>query len=411
MPLCCYIHIMKRKTNDKKKLFGIASAVACMALAVFAGSYAIPRASALTTDPSPHAPLPAYKYNYPKPTITLSTTDGAADLAPWLNKTVLPLLKDWYPVLADTVIGGRRTCYPEQPPASCTYPYTSKFTIKSVSTYQGVAATTSGNVIIFNPNWVRSNQATTPGVFIHEMTHVVQQGHSSPSWFTEGLADYIRVYVYQDMNRPADANATYLNGYTDSAHFLKYIKTQSPNYLRDMAFATYRTGVYTPSYTTKLTGKSLETHWKNYSGKAITTMLNMKPGNATTRCIDLPNFATATGTRPDIWDCVAQDNERWVATSQDTAEGGMIQGVYGAKCLRVNKALVTAGGYGVDYAGCDGSAIQKFLRRTNSTVYNAATNRCLRPLLAGTVNGTKLEVVGCNIAQTAQKWTWSAALQ
>lgn len=401
----CYIDAMQTYKTLRKRLLRVVSAALCTATMLGTG-LPVTHVSAAASDPLPHAPLPAYVNNYPKPTITFDPSDGATDLAPWFNSTVLPLLSDWYPVIADNVIGAPTDCS-----GSPCYPLVNSFTIKSESTYTGIAETRAGNVIVFNPNWVRSNQPGTPGVFIHEMTHVVHQGHSSPFWFQEGLADYIRVYIYQDMYRASDPNATYLNGYTDSANFVNYINSVSPGYVQKMAYATYRTGIYTPSYTTTLTGTSLETHWKNFTGHSITTINNLKPNNALSRCVDLNNWNTADGSRPDIWDCVAQDNERWVALDQDKTTGGMIQSVYGAKCLRVNTAVKTSGGYAVDYAYCNStSTAQKFLHRSDGTVYNAATNRCMRPVSSGTTNGTKLEVTTCNAKQTSQKWTWSVAL-
>lgn len=366
-------------------------------------------------DPLPHAPLPAYQYNHPKPTITINTAD-ASDLTTWMNTQVAPLLMDWYPVIGDVVVAGNDhiTCFPTAgttcPPA---YVIPSNFTIKSDATYTGLAYTTTTagvRTIVFNPAYARANQANMYGVFIHEMTHVVQVGAGSPYWFTEGLADYVRYFVYKDFTPTIDLNGTYLNGYGNAALLINHISAIRPDYPSAVQYRAFL-GTYTPATTTALTNIPLEQHWKNLTGHSITTINNLKPGNALTRCIDLPNFATADGTRPDIWDCVAQENVRWVATDQDKATGGFIQGYYGVKCLRVNTAIPSNGGFGVDYRGCSATdANEKFLRRADGTVYNAATNKCLRPVSSGSVNGTKLEVVTCNAAQSAQKWTWSLAI-
>jgi hypothetical protein len=402
---------MKISTIPMRRVPRIVMTTLTIAALLLASIPISPTAHAASSSPLPHAPLPAYLYNYPKPTITLNTADGASDLEPWMTSSVIPLLRDWYPVIADQIIGGHK-CIPKKP---CT-PYSpiNSFTIKANSSLPASIPMhiAPGSVLEFNPAWVRANQPNSYGSFIHEIAHIVQQYQSAPFWFREGVADYIRIHVYQDYWPATNPNASYLNGYDTAAHFINYIESMYPRYVEGMSLAMHGRGIYTPSYTTTLTGGvSLETLWKKYSDHAISAIINMKPGNAPTRCIDLPGYATADGTRPDIWDCAPQENVRWVARDQDTATGGVIQAYYGVKCLSVNRTIISNGGYGVDYRPCNTLDVnQKFLRRSNATVYNAATNRCLRPVAAAAVNGTKLEVVACNAAQTAQKWTWSLAI-
>jgi hypothetical protein len=403
---------MKISTTPKRHIPKIVSTILAITALVFTSIPLSPTAHAASSSPLPHAPLPAYIHNYPKPTITLNTADGASDLAPWMTESVIPLLRDWYPVIGDKIIGGGYVCFPEKP---CDrYPLVGSFTLKANTSLPPSTAMRmiSSTVIEFNPTLLRANQPSAYGMFIHELVHMAQQSQSAPYWFNEGTADYFRIHVYKDYNPAINPNASYLNGYSTAGHFINYIDNLYPRYVEKMSLATHGKGIYTPSYTTKLTGGvTIETLWKNYSGHSISTIVNMKPGNAPTRCIDLPGYATADGTRPDIWDCVPQENVRWVARDQDTPTGGVIQAYYGVKCLSVNKAIASSGGYGVDYRPCNTLDVnQKFLRRADATVYNAATNRCLRPVAAAAINGTKLEVVACNATQTAQKWTWSLAI-
>lgn len=358
-----------------------------------------PVAYAAVDDPLPHNPRPAYVYNYPQPTVTVDSTE-ATDLGPWLTGTVVPILKDWYPVLADTIIGAPKT----------DYPLVGSFTIKASATYTGYMQVNPGNVIIFNANAIRSNKPGAPGAFMHEVAHVVHQNKSGAFWVQEGTADFIRAYVYGDYSLPNAANQTYLNGYMQSANFINYIQSVSPNFVSRLAYPSSRpagsTGYKTTTVQT-LTGVSTENHWFNYTGHTITPVSNVKPGSVS-KCMELPNYATADGTNPDIWGCTTGDHQKWVFVDKATATGGMIQGYYGVKCLRVSGRVNRSGGHPVDYGPCTGANDQIFKHRTDSTIYHVSSNSCLRPVAGGVTDGTKLETVGCLTTATNQKWTFTA---
>jgi Ricin-type beta-trefoil lectin domain/Peptidase of plants and bacteria len=395
-----YDGTMIQLTHLQKRCLQLASLVGSAVFVLFALPYFSHTANAAADDPLPHAPLPAYVYNYPKPTVTVDTTQ-APDLDAWMTTKVVPLLRDWYPVLADNIVGAPKA----------DYPLVSSFTLQASSTYTGYMQVNPGNVIIFNADAIRNNQSGAFGGFIHELTHVVHQGKSSPYWVTEGMADYARAHIYADYSVPMTPNQTYLNGYMPSAHFIDYINSVSPNFVSKLAYTSSRpvgTTGYKASTIQTLTGKSTETHWLNYTGHTITPISNFKPGNATTKCIDLPGFATADGTIPDIWTCGTGDNLKWVF--RDKATGGFIQGYYGVKCLTASSRLDRLSNRAVTSQPCDSTnAYQKFVHRADTAIYNTVTGSCLMPTGNGTANGTALVAKACSSSLVSgQKWTLTA---
>lgn len=398
------------KTQNKYLRYGILAV--CAVVSILAATLVLRFAGAGSDTPLPHAPRPAYINNYPKPTITVDST-AAADLKPWLTTTIVPLLKDWYPVVADVIIGPPRATSPVVGAPNNNFPLVGSFTIKASTTFTGYMATDVANrVITFNAAAIRGNKPGAAGAFMHEVTHVVQQNKTGPYWVQEGLADYVRAHVYKDYTAPTSKNATYLNGYMDSAHYINYVQSVSPKFIHDLALYSYRTGTY--SYTTAtiktITGVPTETHWKNYDKRTITAISSIRPGNASGKCLELPNYAKANGTRPDIWGCTNGEHHRWVALNKAVSTGGMIQAYYGVKCLQVNTTKTTAAGYIVEYWDCNNSPNQLFVHRADGTIYNPATKRCMRPQANGIIDGTRIEVAACSATATAQKWKFTAPL-
>ena len=79
---------------------------------------------------------------------------------------------------------------------------------------RGVAAT-RGTQVQCSADWFRRNlRGEAKGAVVHELVHVVQQyGRARttnpdavrpPGWLTEGIADYIRWYLYEPQSRGAE---------------------------------------------------------------------------------------------------------------------------------------------------------------------------------------------------------------
>jgi len=137
-------------------------------------------------------------------------------------------------------------------------------------TYTGVAYATGGATVYYSANYLKSNPNDID-VVTHEVMHVVQAYANGLGWLTEGLADYAR-FTYGIDNTAANwALPPYAPGqnYTDSyrvtARFLVWLdKKYSPAVINELD-ANLRAGTYQADVWVKLTGKTLNDLWLNYS--------------------------------------------------------------------------------------------------------------------------------------------------
>lgn len=101
---------------------------------------------------------------------------------------------------------------------------------------------------------------------MHELTHVVQAyskdtGYDT-GWLTEGLADYVRWFNFEPINKrphPRQSRHPKATGsYQTTAAFLAYTQGKyDKNLARELNEAMYD-GTYTPDIWKKLTGKTLD---------------------------------------------------------------------------------------------------------------------------------------------------------
>ncbi|MCX5293839.1 MULTISPECIES: non-reducing end alpha-L-arabinofuranosidase family hydrolase [unclassified Streptomyces] len=118
-------------------------------------------------------------------------------------------------------------------------------------------------------------------------------------------------------------------------------------------------------------------------------------GVASSRCIDINNFATVNGTRTQLWDCNGQTNQRWTYTA------GKQLKIYGDKCL---DAKGTSNSTAVVIWDCNGGASQQWNINTNGTIAGVQSGLCLDAVGAATDNGTKIQLYSC-WSGSNQKWT------
>lgn len=138
--------------------------------------------------------------------------------------------------------------------------------------YDGVAATGDG-VSTFSPAWLKAHPEDID-VVTHEVMHIVQDyRHEVPGWLTEGIADYVR-YTYGVNN--ARSNWTlpaykpgqkYTDAYRVTARFLVWAEKHKNKHIVDRLDAAMRKGTYTPALWVKLTGKTVDDLWTEYSGQ------------------------------------------------------------------------------------------------------------------------------------------------
>jgi len=140
--------------------------------------------------------------------------------------------------------------------------------------YDGVAAT-SNDRVVFGARYMSSHPGDID-VVTHEVMHIVQAyGDQSgmPGWLTEGIADYVR-YVFGVDNEGAgwklpdySENQNYRNSYRISARFLVWLEHSGyEGIVKKLDQAgrdkTYRDG----EIWRKLTGKTVDELWSDYSG-------------------------------------------------------------------------------------------------------------------------------------------------
>ncbi|GAA4965758.1 glycoside hydrolase family 27 protein [Actinoplanes utahensis] len=115
---------------------------------------------------------------------------------------------------------------------------------------------------------------------------------------------------------------------------------------------------------------------------------------ASSRCLDVPNGATANGTQPVVWDCNGGANQRW------TRAGQTLQAV--GKCL--DAPLGATAGSKAQLWDCNGGANQQWTLNGDGTVRGAASGLCLDVDRNLTANGTVVLLWTCTGAAN-QRWS------
>jgi hypothetical protein len=184
----------------------------------------------------------------------------APDLTPWVKEKLTPVLKEWYPKIVEMLPG-----------KDFEAPRT--FSVVFDPKYTGVAATT-GTLVVCNPEWYRKElESEALGSVVHELVHVIQQygRRQVPGWLTEGVADYIRWYLYEPESKgceipPAAADRVrHDQSYRVSANFLNWVTSAHDKGLVWELNSALREGRYAPTFWEERTKKDLETlaaEWK-----------------------------------------------------------------------------------------------------------------------------------------------------
>ena len=191
--------------------------------------------------------------------ITIDTT-GTPDLTEWVHKELAPVVQEWYPRIA-ALLPGEGFEAPRQ------------VAIVFDKDMQGVAETGGARIRCAAP-WMRQNlQGEARGSIVHELVHVVQQYGSArgprPGWLVEGIADYIRWFLYEPQSHGADVRkgdrARYNAGYRVSANFLHWATGKYDKQLVAKLNAALRAGRYDEKLWQESTGHTvpeLEAEWK-----------------------------------------------------------------------------------------------------------------------------------------------------
>jgi len=195
-------------------------------------------------------------------------TSETPDLTDWANKELAPVVKEWYPKIVQML-------------ASEGYESPRRFSISFRPEYRGVAAT-GGTHVYCAPEWFRRNlEGEAIGAVVHELVHVVQQygrarrqnpdATRPPGWLVEGIADYIRWFLYEPQSRGAEINARNLGrarynaSYRISANFLNWVTETHDRDVVAKLNAALREGRYNEDLWSDYTGRTLaelDNDWK-----------------------------------------------------------------------------------------------------------------------------------------------------
>ncbi|HRE99780.1 MAG TPA: basic secretory protein-like protein [Pirellulaceae bacterium] len=187
-------------------------------------------------------------------------TTEVPDLRPWVNERLKPVIVEWYPKLVEML-------------PSDDFQAPREFTIVFRKDMDGVAYA-SGNSITCAGPWYRRNlDGEALGSIVHEMVHVVQQyrggrrRNRNPGWMVEGLADYLRWFLYEpEANRPRvdPRRSNFDDSYRTSAAFLAYaVETYDRELIRKFN-AAMREGRYSDDLWKEFTGKEPAEIWSEY---------------------------------------------------------------------------------------------------------------------------------------------------
>jgi len=189
-------------------------------------------------------------------------TSAAPELADWAQHQLAPVLAAWYPKIVALL-----------PSEGYTAPAHFHLTIKPMD---GVAYT-SGTEVVASSSWCASQiKGEAVGSLIHELVHVVQQYHGhSPGWLVEGMADYVRWFLYEPQSHGADLvwmrqrgrnfSPRYDASYRVTANFLDWAATKYDAKLGPEVNAVLREGKYAEDFWKQHTGKTVQelgAEWK-----------------------------------------------------------------------------------------------------------------------------------------------------
>lgn len=204
--------------------------------------------------------------------VTFDTEDGAyhftidataaPDLADWVRTELKPVVQEWYPKLVAMLPSDGFTARTE-------------LTLLFRDNMGGTPASAGGGRINLNSGWFRRElQREAGGAVVHEMVHVVQDygrarrtnrnATRTPGWLVEGIADYIRWFLYEPETKGAEitarnlARARYDASYRVTGNFLNWVTQRHDKDLVKKLNALAREGKYTEEAWKESAGKTLQ---------------------------------------------------------------------------------------------------------------------------------------------------------
>jgi hypothetical protein len=189
-------------------------------------------------------------------------TSQMPEIKEWVEKKLKPVCAEWYPKIVEMLPSEK-------------YEAPKRFTIIFHKDMRGVA-NAGGTRINCAGQWFMNNlEGEAVGAVVHEMVHIVQQygrargRNRNPSWLVEGVADYIRWFLYEPAkNRPRvnPDRAKYTDSYRTTAAFLNYLVEKHDKEFVKKFNAAMREGKYDDELWKELGGKSVDDLWSDYVG-------------------------------------------------------------------------------------------------------------------------------------------------
>ena len=186
---------------------------------------------------------------------------AAPDLLGWADKELRPVIQEWYPKLVAML-------------PSEGFQAATNVTLRFRNDMGGTPAAAGGGRISMNSGWFRKElKREARGSVVHEMVHLVQNygaarrtnpsATRAPGWLVEGIADYIRWFLYEPETKGAEiternlARAKYDASYRITGNFLNWVvQTYDQEIVRKLNAAA-REGKYTEQLWKESTGKTL----------------------------------------------------------------------------------------------------------------------------------------------------------
>ncbi len=174
------------------------------------------------------------------------------EMKDWCEKAKQQIEK-WYPILAETLASEGYT-----PPRKI------NLTFKKGS--KGIAGTGGTNITCYD-GWFKAHPDDV-GAVIHEAIHVVQSyPQGSPSWLVEGIADYMRFWIFEPKTpkRPLNPDRIkYQDSYQVTAAFLAWLVQTCDKDIVKKLNAACRKGQYKDELFKQYSGKDLDTLWDEF---------------------------------------------------------------------------------------------------------------------------------------------------
>ena len=212
---------------------------------------------------------------------TLEAT-AAPDLMEWADTNLRPVVQEWYPKLVAML-------------PSEGFQAATNLSLRFRNDLGGTPASTSGGRVNMNSGWFRrEREREALGSVVHELVHVVQNygrarranpnATRTPGWLVEGMADYIRWFLYEPETKGAEiternlARARYDASYRITGNFLNWVAQNHDQEIVRKLNAAAREGRYAEQLWKDWTGKTLPElgeEWKKANEERINAA---KPG-------------------------------------------------------------------------------------------------------------------------------------